>query len=89
MFKGISWNKILRLKAGILYNTNNINFLLTLRVHYLYAPTLSEAFLNFLRKIKIFLVKLKVIKNQVFQRGQGFNVRKMLSHTLLVTHSVN
>ena len=29
-----------------------------------------------------------MIKIQVFQRGQGFNVRTVLSHTLLVTHSV-
>ena len=87
MFKGISWNKILRLKAGILYNTNNANFLVTLEFIVYMLPHFQKH-LIFLEKLKFFLVKLKVIKIQVFQRGQGFNVRRVLSHTLLVTHSV-
>ena len=29
-----------------------------------------------------------MIKTKVFHRGQGFNVRTVLSHTFLFTHSV-
>lgn len=86
--KGISWNKILCLKARILYNTNNTNFLVT-------ASSLSQcshtfrSILNFLRKTEYFLVKLKVIKIQVFQRGQGFQCQNSaITHTLGPTHSV-